>query len=184
MRVVCALIVSTCFVWGCEADVKTQRINNYFEISGFFTSEAAKLKTLNISPIKWVKDNEGIRKSNEKKIDWDKELVFFIENDINKPAWKNSYSITSLVVDSIETLIYTAIEPKLSIREICIRKQLINNLITEIQIRKRTSNNLYTSFQTLNYAPTKGYWIVGNQDLRLLGKSYYVVNVNWESQLN
>lgn len=176
MRIVFCLLISIFLFGSCQSDVKKERINTYFDISGFFAAESARLKADNTQLEKRIRDKDGIRKSNETSINWDKELAFFSENDINKPAWKDSYSIQRSIVDSIEILTYTAKNPKLSIREICIRKQLQEGLI-EMRIRKRTTNNLYTSFQTLIYAPSKGYFVVGNQNIRLLGTSSYIVNV-------
>lgn len=179
MRLVCALLLCTCFVLGCQSNANKQQINTYFDISGFFAKESNRLKSGSTQLEKWIKDQDGIRKSKEARVNWDKELAFFSENDINKPAWKDSYAIQRSIIDSIETLTYKAKNPKLSIREICIRKQVQGGII-EMRIRKRTMNNLYTSFQTLIYTPSKGYFIAGNQDIRLLGATYYVMNVRFK----
>ena len=82
------------------------------------TTDTARLNKLNTAVLKTVTDN-GATESKKVKIDnWGRELDLFIASDINKPAWKDSYTITG---DS-DLILYKAKDQELKMREMVIKK--------------------------------------------------------------
>jgi hypothetical protein len=81
-------------------------------------------------------------------IDWAKELELFAQADINKPAFRNSYTITR--PDSLSyqyTLKPT--EEKLTVRSLSVRLDSASRKPVEIQAILRSENPLYSSERRL-----------------------------------
>jgi hypothetical protein len=97
----------------------------YFDLAGYFKTDTAKLHKRHHLILKTVTHNEA---SETKKVyidDWGLELSLFIQSDINKPAWRNSYNIESR---NNGTVIYTAKTPELRTRDITITKNKDNSI--------------------------------------------------------
>src|SRR5882757_7054826 len=99
----CALLLFS----ACRPDVEENGdALKYFDIKGYFTKDIARLNKLNRPVFKTVSHN-GVTESKTVHIDnWGHELDLFLGADINKPAWKNSYTI----VNENGILIYKAKE--------------------------------------------------------------------------
>src|SRR5690606_26029799 len=63
----------------------------YFDLEGYFNSEAARLQNQNPEVEKTVAKNQSEEQKQLKIKNWDTELELFKASDINKPAWKDSY---------------------------------------------------------------------------------------------
>lgn len=152
----------------CKPDIKESNANmKYFDIKGFFRSDSARLTKLNKPIFKSVKHN-GVVESKKVTIkNWGTELSLFSESDINKPAWRNSYRITT---DS-NIIIYQALVPGLKTREILIKKT--GGKVKYIMIINSTKNILYSTLEKLSYFPDSLYLIQKSQTVRVLGKNNY-----------
>src|SRR3546814_3195671 len=64
-------------------------------------------------------------------LDWKTELKVFLNSDINKPAWRDSYKVDS----SGSGLRYQALEPDLKVRSIHISREPTGQ-VTGIEIRQ------------------------------------------------
>jgi hypothetical protein len=167
----------TGFVWlcgiimccsACKPDIKeTGATLKYFDLKGFLNADTTRLNKLNPTVIKTVGHN-GSNQTKKVKIDnWGRELGLFMDADINKPAWQNSYNITQ---DS-STLIYTAKDPALKMAEMVIKRH--KQKVKWIMILNNTSNILYTSSERLTYYPDSLYLIQKGQHVRLMGNNFY-----------
>lgn len=142
----------------------------YFDIKGYFKSEALKLKNAHPQIQKTVSHNNDTTSHTVTVKDWLTEFSLFIQSDINKPAWKNSYK----VVKSETFIIYTAKEKSLRTRRIVIK--LAEKDVQWIMIENRVKNELYATYEKLSYFPESHYEIMKNQSVRLLGNNRYYIN--------
>ena len=104
----------------CKSGVKEEATATlkYFDIRGYFTADTARLNKLSKEVIKTVTHN-GVTESKKVKIDnWGQELDMFTGADINRPAWKNSYTVAT----GDNLVLYKAKEEDLKVREIIIKK--------------------------------------------------------------
>lgn len=143
----------------------------YFDLAGYFKADTAKLHKLNHQTIKTVIHN-GIRETKTVHIDdWGLELSLFIQSDINKPAWRDSYSVENGAYGSV---VYTAKTPELKTREVVINRNK-DKSIKWIMIYNASKNILYNTSEVLAYIPDSIYTIKKMQHVRLLGTNNYFI---------
>jgi hypothetical protein len=159
------------FFCACKPEIKeTGGSLKYFDLKGYFNADSARLTKLNKPVLKTVQHN-GVAESKKVLIkNWGAELSLFIGSDINKPAWKDSYKITSTTT----TLIYQAKEPDLLTREIIINKTGTDK-VKWIMIINHAKNMLYETKEKLIYFPDSLYKIEKLQKVRLMGDNRYDV---------
>ncbi len=154
---------------------QTLSSNQYFSTKDYFESEALRLSKINQPVLKSVKRNDGIE---EKKItidNWKKEFNLFIESDINKASWKDSYDI----IKNKDTIIYKSNDPELKTRQIQIVKNN-NGKITFVFLRNLIRNELYNSEEKLSYYPDSLYHIKKVQEVIMLGTNHYEVSYRFQ----
>jgi hypothetical protein len=154
----------------CAPDQKATTAGlKYFDVKGYFHRDSARLTRLNKPVFKTVYHN-GTTQSKKVHIDnWGTELSLFSESDINRPAWKNSYS----VIAEGDILIYKAKDPELKTREILIKQ--LNGKVVYMLIYNKIKNPLYTNEEELTYFPDSLYQINKIQTVRLLGTNKYQI---------
>ena len=149
----------------CKPDIKEK--SKYFDIRGFFMADTARLNKLKLQVLKTATHN-GVSESKSVYINnWGREFDLFIGSDINKPAWKDSYTVIS--EDSL--LVYRAKYPELTVREILIKRD--KEKVKWILIFNKTKNILYQSTEKLSYYPDSLYLIEKDQKVRLMGNNHY-----------
>lgn len=152
----------------CKPDIR-QNENDYFNLSSYFAQQAKKYSDANFNVLKTVSRN-GYAETKLVKIEnWPGELSLFSESDINKPAWKNSYTTTA----SGNITIYKAKEPDLKTREIILKKQ--NNHIVYMMVFNVINNRLFQTREKLTYYPDSLYLIQRKQHVRFIGTNDYVI---------
>lgn len=178
-------ILRTCFacavlVWGvssCKNPDPVRAVSRapYFSLADYFSQEATRLQQLNPAIVKTVAKNGEQERKEIHVIDWQKELALFIDADINKPAWQNSYR-----ADSTETSVtYKSIDPKLRTAEITVETQE-DGSIKHIHIVNKVSNMLYQTDEALDYYPDSLYRITKQQHVWVMGDSDYTVTGHWQ----
>lgn len=164
------LIVGLLFacIASCRPDVKEGKDSQtYFDIKGFFESDAARLSRQHLPVAKTVVHN-GVAQTQKVIIaNWQREFELFISSDINKPAWSSSYTVQK----ANGMLVYKAKFPDLKTRSVVIK--LVNNKLKWIMIINYTKNMLYENAEKLTYFPDSLYHIQKSQQVRLLGKNLY-----------
>jgi hypothetical protein len=141
----------------------------FFSLKNYFENEARRLSKEQPTILKEVKRNSSAEEKEMKIQNWEKEFGLFIESDINKISWKDSYQ----EIIHQDTLIYQSKDPKLRTQEIVIVKE--NKQIKEIFIKNIIENYLYSSVEELKYYPDSIYQINKKQDVILLGSNAYYI---------
>lgn len=156
---------------GCLTGVpkKQKREIYYFDLQNYFKSEISRLKTKSLTLTKTVYINQPPEKKQIKINNWATELELFTESDINKPAFKNSYSKDS----SATKIVYTAKNEDLKTQRITIYVQ--NQKPTFINIINQQNNYLFKSLENLKYYPQKAYIINKKQKLLFWDAEVYEV---------
>jgi len=141
----------------------------YFDLKAFFSADSARLAKLNPLVTKTVQHNKTTETKKVHIPNWGTELSVFTESDINRPAWKSSYTIHQ---DS-DFLIYKSKDPALKTTDIIVRRT--GDKVKWILIFNYTKNLLYTTEEKLSYFPDSSYTIVKKESVRLLGTNFYKI---------
>jgi hypothetical protein len=150
----------------CKPEIKN---NGGFDLTGYLKKDAARLNKLN-RPVNKTVTHNGVTETKTVHIaDWNSELGLFIDADINKPAFKNSYQV--IAEDSL--LVYKAKEKDLKVRELIIKRAGGN--IKYILIYNKVENQLYKTTQKLTYFPDSVYRLETVQHVKLLGTNTYII---------
>lgn len=158
------------YATSCTEDKKAPDGQNaYFDIRGFFTTEAARLSEKAPTVTKLVSHNGKTEEKKLKIANWEQELDLFIASDINKPSWRNSYDIEK----ERNLTTYTATDTSLKVRRI--RVQRAGNRISSIEITNKVNNEIYSSTETLVYYPDSLYSIDKQQNVTGLGENSYKI---------
>ena len=153
--------------------------HTYFSLSNYFKEQAEELQKNK------MKINKKINRNNEQEtklftdVDWKKELKPFLECDINKPAWIQSYQTDTIFSNQgLMKVNYKAKEENLAVRSIVLSINNKNNVV-EITIHKVRHNFYYQSDIVYTYNVTKGFIIIGRQHVRLLDQTVYHIEGNF-----
>jgi hypothetical protein len=163
------VVFISCFT-ACKPDIKeTGASLKYFDLKGYFEKDSEHLAKLNPLVFKTVVHN-GITESKKLHIaNWQAELDFFKSSDINKPAWKDNYTIQA---DS-NYIMYRAKTLDVKTRSITIK--LVNSKVKWILINNYTKNLLYMTRERLMYFPDSLYQIDKMQAVRVIGINRYKI---------
>lgn len=138
----------------------------YFDLAGYFKSEAKKLSAKKPEVKKTIiKDGASETKLLSDSIDWIKELKIFEDADINKPAWQKSFEGDTIKGEGIYTITYKTADEKIPVKEMVIVTDSIWQP-TSISLKRNAQNFLYTSQQTLHYIPGKSYRLDSDMNVR------------------
>ena len=160
----------TLIISGCAGSSTSVKQNSYLDLTKFFSSEITKLEKLEPNVRKTVSRN-GLRETKSlNNINWKSELSLFIESDINKSAWKNSYKITN----SKNEVIYTALDSSLRTKRIFITRSP-EGMVKKVLIVNKISNMLYESSEELLYITDSIYTINKQQHVVLVGDNDYKI---------
>jgi len=154
---------------GCRPEVKDNGKLPFFDLKKYFTGEAARL-TKQYPLIKKTVSYNGQQETKTIGIKhWQQEFDLFINSDINKPAWKNSYAITTcdtgITYQTTDSTLHTY----------WIGVGMKGNKVKSIYIRNCTHNMLYDTWENLAYYPDSAYLILKTQDVALLGRNVYKI---------
>lgn len=166
-----AIILLLILITSCSKPDEKPLTKRFEDIKGFFGEEAKRLNRSGTLTDKKVKQNEYSETKNGLSVEWQNELALFIESDINKPAWRDSYQISG----SSNSIIYRAIDSNLRTRSIRLTKDADGRL-TYVFIHNVTKNRLYESSEELIYIPDSIYIIDKSQKVLLLGKNRYLIS--------
>ncbi len=162
------LLLCMVLMYGCKPEARQSNGTlKYFDITGYFNAETLRLTALNKPVTKTVAYNSVP----ETKIvfikNWQRELALFTSSDINKPAWKSSYTVQKYS----DSVVYRAIDTNLHTRQIIIVTKA--NKVNSVSISNFTKNMLYQTKEELKYYPDSLYYIEKHQAVKLLGTNNY-----------
>lgn len=169
-------VVLLCFVLllvsACK-DAPSKQEQAYFSISAFLKKEIVQHRIENITLLKTVQQKERTESKKINAPDWENELKPFLEADIDKPAWKNSFSVDSSVNDTIKFIRYKTKDQKIPVK--LFRIQYIHEKIKTLFIKIEKSNSWFTLKQELTYTCDEGYSIHSEQQMTLSDISIYEI---------
>lgn len=157
------------FLPSCKPDNIQDGTANYFDLKGYFNTDIKRLSKLNHPILKSVTHNDVTETKKVKIANWESELNLFIQSDINKPAWRDSYSVQN----TGNAIFYRAKTPDLKTRLIVINKS--GNKVKWILIYNYTKNILYQTTEKLSYFPDSVYIIQKYQKVRVLKANRYLI---------
>lgn len=139
------------------------------DIPYFFEKEIEKLQQENVKVVKTVY-KDTISETKTLQINkWATELASFSNVDINKAAYRNTFTKDS--TDNKVT--YTFNTPKVDLLKVEIA--YTNGKPTDLIIQRSAENLLYTTREVLRYTTGKSYSIEKMQSVRILGTSKYKI---------
>ena len=162
----CLLLLSSCFSKNKEEAV---RHIYFFDLQSYFKEQALTLNKTAKKINKTVAKNEITEEKLVSINNWETELALFINADINKPDWKDSYTKDSTATK----VIYTATDKDLRTQRIEIN--LYHSKATQFVIDTQEDNLLYHSTEHLEYIPGVLYVIKKHQKVFLLGLNNYEI---------
>lgn len=153
----------------CSSSGTSETAPVYFDLLGYFNQQSSQLHTRKMEVEKTIQKNGVKEQQHIQNINWKQELSLFMESDINKPSWSNSYATEH----AGDTLRYITRDTTLLTRKI----ELIGapKAVREIHIHNRVSNPLYTSDTHLSYFADSLYRMEKVQTVRFTGTNTYVV---------
>lgn len=141
----------------------------YFDVKEYFAKEATRLNQLQkpIEKTVWAKGKQQTKKMII--THWQKELEVFANADINKKAWRGSF--TKLI--KANSTIYTGNSQKIPVKQLKIigDSKQPDTLIVILA----DSNYLYVKKDTLTYSPNKFYTIRSSQKVKTNQPIHYAV---------
>ncbi|MVN89822.1 hypothetical protein [Mucilaginibacter aquatilis] len=155
----------------CRPNVREgSAAKRYFDLKTFINADSARLNKLPLTVVKTVRHNNDVAQTKELQIkNWGQELAPFSASDINKPAWKDSYSI----INKADSVVYAALEDDLVTRRMVIYRA--GEKVKRIKINNYTKNLLYQTVEQLDYYPDSLYSIDKLQKVRFLGSNRYTI---------
>lgn len=157
---------------------QTQTSSTFFDLKQFFEEETAYLNNQKISVQKDIQYNNQKETKIVQIKNWKKELKVFSDSDINKPSWKDKYTLDSTNIgNGLSLLHYKAIDESLNTQILDIK--FINQQVHSILIVKKMSNQVYESQQYLTYIPRKSYSIKKMQNVTTMDKEEYQIDAKY-----
>jgi hypothetical protein len=174
MKVKSLLIYS--FIVASCAPKQELKINNYFDIKGFFTNQIGALEKEKPKFAKQILINKEKETKDLTNIDWKKELDPYLQTDINKVAYAQSYE----TIENDSMVNYT-LKPSetLPVKFISIKKSPKTKQIISITIESSDENLLYywkkSLLSTFENGRLKNYRVSGRQKILIFDEEAFIV---------
>lgn len=147
----------------------------YFDVKGLIDNEIELLDSLHPSVKKTV-IKDGVKEELVlDSIKWKNELSSFLEVDINKPAWLNSYTQTEDIGDSTYFTFYTTTLEGHPVKYLEVETDPNSGRCVSFKAKKEIANLLYSSKQELSYSQDVGYSIKGELEVNMIFEASYSV---------
>ncbi len=95
MKKVIILLTFFALLSACNEDVKDNQTNKYFDLKGLIEKQIKTLNTQKPMVQKSIAMADSLENQSVKTVDWTRELELFIQADLNKPAFTQSYRVDS-----------------------------------------------------------------------------------------
>ncbi len=143
------LLLLSFFAFSCDNSApKTAAKPVYFDVAGYVKSQIEMLSAQKPTVAKDARIGAQTNKQATPNINWTKELELFVQADINKPAFRNSYTIAQ--PDSL-TYQYTLkpTEERLTVRTLTVKVDPKTRQPAQITALLKSENRLYESERRL-----------------------------------
>jgi hypothetical protein len=95
MKKVIGLLTFCALLSACNEEIKENQVKKYFDLKGLIEKQTKTLNSQKPVVQKLVIISDSSESQSVKTIDWAKELELFIQADLNKPAFIQSYQVDS-----------------------------------------------------------------------------------------
>ncbi|MCE6988393.1 hypothetical protein [Dyadobacter sp. CY323] len=178
----CATIGCFFLLLSCEADrTEDDKDKVYFDLKGFIENQIVYLseKRPKVSKTTMLDGKSEEVRSSE--IDWKKELELFSQADINKPAYRQSYSVSRK--DSLHFEYTLKPQMDLPVQYLRISVDSVTSQPIHIQALLKSHNKIYTSEKEIelfcsskdNVWELSTYRVKGYQKLVLMDKRSFAI---------
>lgn len=165
-RALVALIVlNSC---GAPQHDNSEPVRAYFDVKGFVEKQIEILETSKPLVVKTLKMGEEENQVSIKDVDWKKELELFVQADINKPAYKQSYSIKR-AEDSLSVEYVLKAGEELPVRYLKIEFNESNDVPVKISATLKSENKLYQSEKKIDMVCRQSNNLVRLADYKIAG---------------
>jgi hypothetical protein len=170
-KIFCSVVLCTSGLLACRPDVHESNADRrYFDLRKFINTDSARLNKAHTKVTKTVMHNTDYRQTKDIAIkNWGQELGLFSASDINKPAWRDSYTIQARG----DSVVYTANDAELVTRRMAIHA--VKGEVKKIEINNFAKNILYQTTEHLVYYPDSLYIIDKLQQVKVIGTNRYLV---------
>lgn len=168
------------FLWNsCQSENASEAAmpKLYFDLKAYFANQIKQIEATKTSLVKTVFLNGKQETKQLNNLNWQDEFALFINSDINRIAWRDSYSIDSCSMQNNKThLDYKAVDPDLRTQEIHIWLDTNTRQLDSLTIRNKVENVFYTLDENLYFAPQKSYRINAIQKARFVKLNTMQIN--------
>jgi hypothetical protein len=95
MKQIGYVLILCMMLMSCNSGSQTEEIKRYFDLKGLIAKQTERLLTEKPLVVKTIAMADTSETQSIQTIDWTKELEFFTQTDLNKPAYINSYQVDS-----------------------------------------------------------------------------------------
>ncbi|MFT6814954.1 MAG: hypothetical protein ACJAZ3_000850 [Sphingobacteriales bacterium] len=163
---------------GCSSSPISTEKDLFFSISDYFKAEIQRLENEKPQIAKKI-TKDGIEESIQTIKSWDKELKVFIKSDINKAAWRDLYSVDTVIDSGSKTITYVSTDKSIQVKKVVVK--FSKSEVKSITIQSSEKNPLYDSSTDLFYAADSFYTVRNKQKVRLIGKTEFFVETQFFS---
>jgi outer membrane lipoprotein-sorting protein len=166
----------------CSPEANQARTGQYFNLASFIEAQISDLDSLHPTVEKTVGSGQAQETRRISAINWTKELDLFLQSDLNKPAYRNSYQVEK---KGEQTVIYRSIPgEEVTVKYLKIETDAATGKPRTVEVTMTSENYLYNSEKKLllHCSPdTQGHWLVrdyqvsGYQQLAFFNKKPFEV---------
>ncbi len=166
-------------ITGCAPSPEAvQPAFSFFSLQDYFQNEITSLEEKQPQVSKEVILNQEVEKLQVSDLNWEQELSFFLESDINKRALMESYKVDTIRHDKSLEVHYKATEDKLAVQTIDLSFPPNSNAPSSIKIHRRSNNMFYESDMKLSYQ--QGSYSIDSYNKTLLtSPTNLSISCNW-----
>ncbi|MCF0053092.1 hypothetical protein LXM25_23690 [Dyadobacter sp. LJ53] len=151
-----SVLIVTCFITltGCrDAATDPNEKKAYYDLKGFIENQIVYLNEKKPKVTKTVQLDGKEEVRVETGTDWKKELELFVQADINKPAYRNSYVVTRSDSSVYEYKIKDG--ENLPVRLLTIKVDSATQQPVMVKALLRSENRIYSSEKTIELTPSR-----------------------------
>lgn len=155
--------------------------SEYFGLQSYFKNEVNILQNMYNRCSKTVFLNSQRQNREVHNIKWERELALFTDTDLNKPAWRGLFEVSTQANDSIKIVNYKATNKNIPLQLVTLSyyKSFSEEKPLMVYIKNHTHNPIYETTEYLYYNAKKGYTIENQQDVLFVGKNTYKIEGNF-----
>ncbi|GAA4468773.1 hypothetical protein GCM10023189_54640 [Nibrella saemangeumensis] len=147
MKQVFALVSLFLFIAACNNPAQQTQANRYYDVAGYIQRQIDTLAQRKPTVIKRLLVEGQVNQKRVDDINWIKELELFLQADINKPAYRNSYLISK--PDSLTVQYKLKAGEKLPVHALTVVLDSLYQKPSRIEALLVTDNPLYQSERRL-----------------------------------